>query len=354
MWNELPFDILSHIFSFLPPNSLAHAICVCKHWHYCSRLPAFPPRFLSWFLAMPFWRPRSTCCYARDPDQGTWYSLPMDFTAEPILLVSYLTGGLVLCRFASPALLRLAVCNPFTRQILALPDLLASRYKPVIGVITGTDSNSLSYYIVIVAGGTYDASYESTLEMYDSRRGGDGWRLVGPMPIEFAVRLTVWTPNESVHTDDGFLYWITSARAYSVVRLDLACWAWREVKLPMADRLDWAAIFKRRNGRLGLMGGSVGAMGQVWELDMQACDEWRTVSTVPSDLDMPFGRGSIKCAGAGDAAYLYSDLGSDMLVWSETEGKEGWNLVEGRSNSGINFSFFKAVSIHPSLSRSLF
>ncbi|KAF3335275.1 F-box only protein 6-like protein [Carex littledalei] len=356
MWNELPLDALSHIFSFLPPNSLARALCACKHWYYCGRIPLFPPRYSPWFLAMPSCHGHhSTCCYAHDPDLGQWYSLPMDFNPEPIRLVSYLSAGLLLCRFTLSASLRLVVCNPFTRQIRSLPDLLFSRSNPAIGVITGNDNGnaSLFYYIIIVAGGASGSSYKSTLEMYDSRRGGDGWRLVGPMPIEFSVRLTVWTPNESVHTDDRFLYWMTSARAYSVVRLNLACWVWSEVKLPMADRLTWAAIFKRKNGRLGLMGGSTETIGQVWELDMTTGNEWGNVSKVPLDLERQFGQGGIKCAGVGDAVYLYRDLGSDMLVWSEIEGRQGWNLVEGRSNLGISVPFFKAASIHPSLSRSL-
>jgi F-box-like len=362
MWNDLPLDVLSYIFSFLPPNSFANALCACKNWYNCGSVPQFPPCFPPWFLAMPSCRFHvqsssswhSNCCYAHDPDLGQWYSLPMDFAPEPIRLVSYLSRGLLLCRFASSASLRLVICNPFTRQIQTLPDLLFSRSNPAIGVITGTDSASMFYYIIIVAGGASGSTYQSTLEMYDSRIEGDGWRLVGPMPIELAVRLTVWTPNESVHTDNRFLYWITSARAYTVVRLDLACQAWSEVKLPMADWLAWATIFKRKTGRLGLMGGSTETIGQVWELDTQTSDEWRTVSKVPLDLERKFGQGGIKCTGAGDAVYLYRDLGSEMLVWSEIEGREGWNLMEGRSNLGITIPFFKATSIHPSLCSSSF
>lgn len=80
---------------------------------------------------------------------------------------------------------------------------------------------------MFVAGGTSAAAYESALEVYESAEGR--WRTAGAVPLELAVRLTVWTPNESVYDGDGGLYWVTSARAYSMVAFELKTGRWREV-----------------------------------------------------------------------------------------------------------------------------
>lgn len=79
------------------------------------------------------------------------------------------------------------------------------------------------------------AAYQASVEMYESSSGE--WEIIGAMPVEFAVRLTVWTPKESVYSR-GVLYWMTSARAYSVIGFDISNNRWRELSVPMADRLE--------------------------------------------------------------------------------------------------------------------
>lgn len=96
-----------------------------------------------------------------------------------------------------------------------------TRTNPAIGVVEHDLSHKISNFgfKIYVAGGISElasggAVYQPTVEMYQS--SDDTWKWVSIMPVEFAVRLTVWTPNESV-VSNGILYWMTSARAYCVM-----------------------------------------------------------------------------------------------------------------------------------------
>ncbi|KAJ0971242.1 hypothetical protein J5N97_019201 [Dioscorea zingiberensis] len=334
MWNELPGDLLAQVFSYLSPASLARAMSACTHWQACARYPlpasaSHPP----WFLAVPA-RGSPHCCYALDPALQRWHCLPLRFIPHPIRLLAPVGAGLILCKLATTACsLRLALCNPFSKQFHLLPSLTKPRSNPAVGLIPSEDSSS---FRVFVAGGTSGACCdEPTLEVYDSR--DRDWRSAGAMPVEFAVRLTVWTPNESVHAG-GTIYWMTSARAYSVVGFDVERGSWREVRAPMADRLEWAALVQTRDaGRIGLVGGACEGEACVWELTDG--DEWALVGEVPAELGRRFWNrkgswGATRCVGSDKALYLFRDLGSEVLVWRE--GKRGWEwvLVQGCCGDG--------------------
>lgn len=165
------------------------------------------------------------------------------------------------------------------------------------------------------------------------------------MPLEYAIRLTVWTPNENVYCEeDGAIYWMTSARAYSIVGFSMKTKAWREVKVPKADKLEWATIVKRSNGKLGLVGGvQVGKEeGFVWEL----CegDGWKNVGYVPRME----GENGVKCVDGGyGLLWLFRQIGGSMLVgdgndWS-WNGDGEWCCLPRIS--------MKVMAIKPSLSR---
>ncbi|XP_058112937.1 protein UNUSUAL FLORAL ORGANS-like [Magnolia sinica] len=364
MWNHLPFDLLAHIFSFLPPDSLARATSACKHWHTCAKtcpvsavsLATGPHRHPPWFLAIQA-RDRSGSCYAYNPALDRWHVLPLDFVPDPIRPVGPI-GGLLLCRPAIACSVHLIICNPFTRRYRLLPPLITARANPAIGVISFGDQHVPSFQ-VYVAGGMSDiscgggASYEPTLEMYDPK--SDTWLNLGAMPVEFAVRLTVWTPNESVYAD-GALYWMTSARAYSVMGFEVRSRTWREVKAPMADQLECAAIV-RRMGRLAIFGGTCGGGACIWELGVG--DEWTLIEVVPNELGRRFlgvkgSWGSTKCVGCDEAMYLYKDLGWGMLVWREVPHKARWEWfwVDGCTEVkrvGAPKVPFKGVILHPTL-----
>lgn len=163
-----------------------------------------------------------------------------------------------------------------------------ARTNPAVGVVFGLDESPdirFSSFRVYVAGGMSEAlsggaAYEPTLEMYDSWH--DRWDIMGRMPVEFAVRLTVWSPNESVYSG-GVLYWMTSARAYSVMGLDIESNSWRELSVPMAERLEFAALV-RWNGRPTLVGGTCNEGACIWELGEG--DTWELVEKIPIELGM--------------------------------------------------------------------
>lgn len=219
MWDQLPSDLLTLIFSFLPPDSLAGAALACHHWHLFATAAAAttPRRHPPWFLAM-----HVTLSHALNPSTGRWSPLPAPHS--PVRPIAAVADSLLLCRLLPAASLRLAVSNPFSGSLRRLPPLNRPRSSPAVGVVVGKISGTFK---VFVAGGTSAAAYESSLEVYESEKGR--WRTAGAVPPDLAVRLTVWTPNESVYDGDGGLYWVTSARAYSMVAFELKTGRWREV-----------------------------------------------------------------------------------------------------------------------------
>ncbi|OMP00100.1 hypothetical protein COLO4_12908 [Corchorus olitorius] len=366
MWSNLPFDILAKIFSFLSPDSLACARSACRHWHTCAgTYPSsltLPQHHQAWFLALPT-RSRGQRCYVHNPVINNWHMLSLDFLPDPIRPVASI-GTLILVRPTNCTILQLALCNPFTRQFRYLPMLNITRTNPAVGVVTLESGHHgpNPHFRVYVAGGMSEAprggaTYEATLEMYDSV--DDTWQITGFMPMEFAVRLTVWTPNESVYSN-GVMYWMTSARAYSVMGYEINSNTWRELSVPMADRLEFAVLLWR-NGRLTLAGGTSGGDGCIWEL--KEGDNWCLIDKVPSELGMKFlgGKrswGSTKCVGSEGAICLYRELGSGMVMWREIEEKsekrewfwlEGCHLIGGKQVQNLAI---KGVFLQPNLAPS--
>lgn len=182
---------------------------------------------------------------------------------------------------------------------------------------------------------------------------------MGSMPVEFAVRLTVWTPSESVFSK-GVLYWITSARAFTIMGFDICTNTWRELNVPMADRLEFATVV-RRNGALTLVGGACGEINAcIWELGEG--DKWRLVEKMPAEFERRLlgGKGtwgSTKCVGIDGGIYLYRELGSGMVVWREVaeNGVWEWFWVDGCSSTGgkqVQSFPIKGVLLHPTLAPS--
>jgi len=364
MWSNLPFDLLATVFSNLSPDSLACARSACRHWHKSATAFLLSTTSLvvsrhgtPWFVAMPTRSHGRLCCYTHNPILDNWHALSLDFLPHPVRLVNPI-GSLILVRPTNSTFLQLAICNPFSRQFRQLPLLNIARTNPAVGVLV-----RFPFFIVYVAGGMSEAprgggaTYEPTLEIYDSRI--DRWRIVGSMPVEFAVRLTVWTPSESVFSK-GVLYWITSARAFTVMGYDICTNTWRELDVPMADRLEFATLV-RRNGALTLVGGATGEINAcIWELGEG--DNWRLVEKMPGEFERRLvgGKGSwgsTKCVGSDGAIYLYRELGSGMVVWREVveNGVWEWFWVDGCSSIGgkqVQSFPVKGVLLHPNLAPS--
>ncbi|KAM7483664.1 hypothetical protein LguiB_008247 [Lonicera macranthoides] len=366
MWNNLPFDLLANIFSFLSPDSLARAMSACRHWHTCANYLAPPDtrrNHPAWLLALPA-RGGTLSYYAHNPIDNSWHTIPLGLGPNPARPLATI-GGLILFRpTTTTTALQLAVCNPFTTQFRRLPMLNIARTNPAVGLIELDPTHQVASpnFRVYVAGGMSEASrggatYEPTLEMYDSK--SDTWTIIGSMPVEFSVRLTVWTPNESVYSN-GVLYWMTSARAYSVMGFEIGTNNWRELNVPMADRLEFAAIVPR-NGKLTLVGGTVNGDACIWELGEG--ERWDIIEKVPFELRVRFLKGkgnwgSTKCVGIDGIMCLYRDIGSGMLVWREVvdKGRWEWFWIEGCSSvKGKQLQNFpiKGLLLHPNLGSSL-
>ncbi|KAF2323254.1 hypothetical protein GH714_034348 [Hevea brasiliensis] len=368
MWSSIPFDLLAKIFSFLSPDSLARTRSVCHHWRTCA--DAYPtsltPSMLHyhhppWFVALPT-RNREPCCYVHNPFAKKWHVLSLEVLPNPIRSIASI-GSLILLRATNSTILILGMCNPFTRQFRHLPMLNIARTNPAVGVVVLSSSqhSPSPHFRVYVAGGMSNApcggaTYEATLEMYDSKL--DTWQIVGPMPVEFSVRLTVWTPNESVYTN-GVLYWMTSARAYSVICYEIGYNKWQELRVPMADKLEFAALVQR-NGRLTLVGGTCSGDACIWELNEG--EIWCLIEKAPIELGLKLKKGnasweSTKCVGGDGAICLYRDLGSGMVVWREDreKGRWEWFWVEGCcfiSGKQVQSVSIRGVIIHPNLAPS--
>ncbi|KAJ8756025.1 hypothetical protein K2173_024571 [Erythroxylum novogranatense] len=363
MWTSMPFDLLSNIFSFLSPDSLALAKSTCRHWRACaneyplSKTPSSSLKHhLPWFVALPTRYP-DLFCYVLNPTSFKWHILPLKFLPFHIRPIAPI-DGLMLFRPTSPTVLQLGVCNPFTRQFRRLPMTNIARTSPAVGfVVLGSRQCTLREFRVYVAGGMSEApsggaTYEPTLEMYDSSNGT--WKIVESMPTEFAIRLTVWTTNESVYSN-GVLYWITSARAYCIMALEIESNRWQELSVPMADRLEFATLVQR-NGSLTLVGGTGLSGASVWELNEG--NIWCLIEEVPVELGLKLTNwGCTKCVGGEGVICLYSNVGSGMVVWRENgdSGKWEWFWVEGacsvKGKQVQNLSV-KGVLVHPSLALS--
>ncbi|KAJ7951878.1 F-box domain containing protein [Quillaja saponaria] len=276
-------------------------------------------------------------------------------------------GCLILLRLTNCTLLRLVICNPFTRQFRHLPVLNISRTNPAVGmeIVDSNQNVQFPCFRVYVAGGMSEAAcggaatYEPTLEMYDSQH--DTWKVVGLMPMEFAVRLTVWTPNESVYSK-GVLYWVTSARAYIIIGFDILSNTWRELNVPMADQLEFATLV-RLNGELALIGGISGGNACIWEL--REGDVWCLIEKVSTELGLRFlgGKrnwGRTKCVGNDGAICLYRELGSGMVVWREHiggEDKREWYRVDGCfsiKGKQVHTLQIRGILIQPTLASYIF
>ncbi|PIN10848.1 hypothetical protein CDL12_16556 [Handroanthus impetiginosus] len=369
MWSNLPFDLLAKIFSYLPPESLARAKAACRNWQPAAESAAAAAhlhrhRHPPWFIALPT-RSWGLSCYAHNPVGKSWHLLSIGRTISTIKPFATI-GGLLLLKITSITALKLAIYNPFTKQFKPLPLLNVARTNPAVGVVEKTSTQNFSKFgfKIYVAGGMSDSAsggaiYQQTIEMYDSFL--DKWTIIGPMPVEFAVRLTVWTPNESVHSN-GVIYWMTSARAYSAMGFEIATNRWRELAVPMADKLEFAALVPR-NGKLAVVGGIFGGDAAVWELGEDE-DQWSVVAKVPLELGIralgeKMNWGSMKCVGTEGAVCLYRDLGSGIIVRREVygEGKWEWDWIEGCCLVGgkeiKNFAI-KGFLLHPNLARSDF
>nr|GEW36620.1 hypothetical protein [Tanacetum cinerariifolium] len=195
-------------------------------------------------------------------------------------------------------------------------------------------------------------SYESTLEMFDSK--SNKWTVMGPMPVEFAVRLTVCTPNESVYSN-GVLYWMTSARAYSIMGYEMDKDKWKELGVPMGDTLEFATLVPR-DGKVAVVGGTHDGNVLVWELG--AGDEW--ILIMPLELAKIFAVSSTKCAGIEGEVCLYKDIASRMVVWRSLKNHKNkweWCFIEGCntvSGKKLKNHPFKGLFLHPNLAASPF
>ncbi|CAH1443500.1 unnamed protein product [Lactuca virosa] len=359
MWSNLPSDLLSNIFSYLPPPSIPRATSVCRHWRNSARAATRDTRrhhhHPPWFIALP--TNKNHFCFIHNPIENTWHSLNLKHVPTLIKPVSTIGGhGLILFKSTGGAPVQLSVCNPFTGQFGQLPPLQKPRTNPAVGIIEVCPGQ----FKVYVAGGMSEvasggaASYESTLEMFDS--DVKKWTIVGSMPVEFSVRLTVWTPNESVYSN-GVLYWMTSARAYSIMGFKLDTNKWREFSVPMGYMLEFAALVPR-NGQLVVVGGSHGGDVVVWELGEGG--EWNVIERMPVELRKRFVGGSVKCVGIEGGVCLYRDMASGMVVWRRgrnCKDRWEWNWIKGCNRvSGRHIENYpiKGVFLHPNLASSPF
>ncbi|GJV44305.1 unusual floral organs-like protein [Tanacetum coccineum] len=334
MWDNLPSDVLANVFSYLPPCSLARAMAACRHWHDCGRETRQICRHRQpWFIALPTRSTSRQLCFVHDPIQRSWHLLNLEHVPSMTRPVSTIGGqGLILFKSTGGVPIRLSVCNPFTGQIGHLPHLQKPRTNPAVGV----REDFTNHFKLYVAGGMSEAanggaaSYEPTLEVFNSK--SNKWTVMGSMPVEFAVRLTVWTPNESVYAN-GVLYWMTSARAYSIMGYEMDRDKWKELGVPMGDTLEFATLVPC-DGKVAVVGGTHDGNVLVWELGDG--DEWILIERMPLELAKRFAGSSTKCAGIEGGVCLYKDIASAMVVWRRVKNHKNkweWCSIDGCNTS---------------------
>nr|GEW67204.1 hypothetical protein [Tanacetum cinerariifolium] len=270
VWDNLPSDVLANVFSYLPPCSLARAMAACHHWHDCGReTRQICCHHQPWFIALPTRSTSRQLCFVHDPIQRSWHLLNLEHVpnlTRPLLTIG--GQGLILFKSTEGVPIRLSVCNPFTAQFSYLPHLQKPRANPAVGVAEGC-TNQFKLYVAggmseAVSGGA--ASYESTLEMFDSK--SNKWTVMGPMPVEDK---------------------------------------WKE----LGDTLKFATLIPH-DGKVAVVGGTHDGNVLVWELG--AGDEWILIERMPLELAKRFAGSSTKCAGIEGEVCLYKDIASRMVT----------------------------------------
>ncbi|GJW26311.1 ulp1 protease family, C-terminal catalytic domain-containing protein [Tanacetum coccineum] len=188
-----------------------------------------------------------------------------------------------------------------------LPHLQKSRTNLAVGV----REDFTNHFKMYVAGGMSEAanggaaSYEPTLEVFNSK--SNKWMVMGSIPVEFAVRLTVWTPNENVY---------------------------KELGVPMGDTLEFATLVPC-DGKVAVVGGTHDGNVLVWELGDG--DEWILIERMPLELAKRFAGSSTKCAGIEGGVCLYKDIDSAMVVWRRVKNHKNkweWCSIDGCNTVG--------------------
>ncbi|XP_051147650.1 F-box/kelch-repeat protein At3g61590-like [Andrographis paniculata] len=364
MWSNLPLDLLAAVFSHLPADALAAANSTCRTWRAAADCAAARGGHPPWFLAVPATRGVSgNRAFVYNPIRLTWHVLPQINTA-PIKAVAAINCGLVLGKFSGGSSLKLVVTNPFTGQFKPLPELTVARINPAVGVVDFSDSSSaVPRFKIYVAGGMSadarggGAAYQPTIESYDS--SSHTWATAATMPAELAVRLTVWTPHESVYSN-GTLYWMTSARAYSVMGFETATKKWRELSVPMADLLEYAALVPTAGGGLGVVGWTSGTATfscRIWELGDG--EEWRAVGKVPFEMANKVFKNveswsAVKCVATKGMVCLYRGFGIGILMKFKDCGEFEWEWIEECNRKEFENVPIKGLLLYPNLGRSAF
>lgn len=367
LWIHMPQDLLGQILSRTSIDNVIRSSSVCKEWESYIRSGAFiklwksawPYQGPPWLFAVSKYNCRDCCC-AYNPIANRWYSIPLCFLPPSIRFPVAAIGQQLLIKGSSTGSHHLAVCNPIAKKWRLLPALHRPRLNPCICGIESkfgpTDKYGCdSSFQVIVAGGSSQNgnSYEPTIEIYDSC--ADSWHVIGEVPCEYAVRLAVWTPNDTVYCN-GVIYFLTSARPYSIIAFDLVKGTWSEVMVPRPQQLMCSFLIKRR-GRLTLVGG-LGSPKKckclnIWELQG---DGWPEIETMPGEVfNRFFGEKAdfdYKCAGSGDCLYFFRDYHTEILVCELFENQRAnWRWISCFSFVGSKFPrfSFRGMLIQPGL-----
>ncbi|GJZ43735.1 unusual floral organs-like protein [Tanacetum coccineum] len=303
MLGHFPSDVLANVFSYLTPCSLARAMAACRHWHDCGRETRQTCRHRQpWFIALPTRSTSRQLCFFHDPIQRSWHLLNLKHV---------------------PSMTRPVSTNP----------------------AVGVREDFTNHFKLYVAGGMFEAanggaaSYEPTLEVFNSK--SNKWTVMGSMLVEFAVRLTVWTPNESVYAN-GVLYWMTSARAYNIMGYEMDRDKWKELGVPMGDTLEFATLVPC-DGKVAVVGGTHDGNVLVWELGDG--DEWILIERMPLELAKRFAGSSTKCAGIEGGVCLYKDIAPAMVVWRRVKNHKNkweWCSIDGCNTVTITWPLCRA------------
>ncbi|GJS36992.1 unusual floral organs-like protein [Tanacetum coccineum] len=228
MWDNLPSDVLANVFSYLTPCSLARAMVV---------LP----------VTDELWRETRANLRHR---QAMFIALPTRSNSKQLVID--------LCRLLedrfdivlSPPEGVLLCCQFVIRLLVNLVTFHICKNQGDLSAWWGVREDFTNHFKLYVAGEMSEAanggaaSYEPTLEVFNSK--SNKWTVMGSMPVEFAVRVTVWTPNESVYAN-RVLYWMTSARAYSIMGYEMDREKLKELGVPMGDTLEFATLVPSQN-----------------------------------------------------------------------------------------------------------
>lgn len=287
VWDKLPQELAERVFALLSVSSVFQSRCVCKKWRVVLSSSSFLNLWVkispkaSWFLVYH----NSHGFAAFSPISNSWNNIPVfsrcALDPRQVLLMAS-SGGLLCFKSRSTEYPTLTVCNPVTKCLRVLPDMLQIRYIDILGMVADKSNNS---YKILVTGTTESSVCNSITEVYDSVTGC--WVHHCSSGKEF---LQFWYEVHAIWCEGSFYCLtmpISSTQGYRLLAYSMLQKDWCDLDVQMPSKDLRCPSLLACQGRLLLTGkivieNSIKSVC-IWELERGTL-KWKEIDSMPSTI----------------------------------------------------------------------